>query len=359
MSHSRSCPYDRPMTRVPLDIRALLASGNVILAPMAGITEAPFRAICKRLGAGLTCTEMIGSKALHYNPTGKKSEALLKLSPEETPCAVQLFGCDPQVMAEQATRIVERHGDDVALIDINMGCPVPKVVARGEGSGLMRTPALAAAVVGRVAEACGVPVTVKIRKGWDDSEVNAVEFARAMEAAGASAVAVHGRTRRQHYRGQADWDVIADVKAALSIPVIGSGDVFSARDAKAMIERTGVDGVMVARGAQGNPWIFREARALIDFGEEAAPASAAERVAIAREHAAELVAIQGEWAVKRMRKHVCWYVAGLPDASVVRERVNAVVGSRELDELLAEYADHLAAAHAVGPSSAPRRVDPC
>jgi nifR3 family TIM-barrel protein len=233
------------------------------------------------------------------------------------------------------------YGADVACIDINMGCPVSKVASRGDGSGLMRTPALAAEIVTRVAEAVQVPVTAKFRKGWDETELNAVDFARAMEAAGASAVCVHGRTRQQFYRGAADWDAIAEVKAAVNVPVIGSGDVFSAADAKAMIERTGVDAVMVARGAQGNPWIFREARALIDRGEVLPPPSALERVAMAREHARALVSFGGEHAVTRMRKHVGWYITGMPGASRVRERVNHITSSAELDALLAEYAAHL------------------
>lgn len=326
------------MTR---DIPALLASGNVILAPMAGITEPPFRAICKRMGAGLTCTEMVGAKALHHNLAGAKSAQLLTLHPHETPCAVQIYGCEPEMMAEQARGIVERHGADVAVIDINMGCPVAKVVTRGEGSALMRDPALAAQVVGRVADACGRPVTVKMRKGWDAAHADAVDFALAMEAAGAAALAVHGRTRDQFYKGRADWDAIAAVKAAVGIPVVGSGDVFSARDAKAMLETTGADAVMVARGAQGNPWIFREARALIDSDVVLDPPTWAERIDVAREHASALAASRGDWAYRRMRKHVRWYVAGLPGATVMRERANRVGSNRELDELLAEYAEYL------------------
>ena len=329
------------MSPSSVDVRTLLASANVVLGPMAGVAEAPFRAICKRMGAGLTYTEMVGATGLHHNPNGRTSKALLTLSPEETPCAVQIFGSDAEMMAVQARGIVERHGSDVALIDINMGCPVSKVVARGHGSALMRTPALAAAIVSRVVGTCGVPVTVKFRKGWDDSDVNAVEFARAMEAAGASAVCVHGRTRAQFYQGCADWDVIAAVKDAVGVPVIGSGDVFSARAAKEMLERTGADAVMVARGAQGDPWIFREARALIDRGEEIDPPTVSERIGMAREHASALVAFGGERALDRMRKHVGWYIAGLWDATSVRERVNAVRSCQELDELLAEYLDRL------------------
>lgn len=325
----------------PRFLEHALAPGSVILGPMAGVTEAPFRGICKRMGASLTYTEMISAKGLHYNPDARVSKALLTFDPDETPCAVQLFGSEPDLMAEQAARIVAEYGPDVACIDINMGCPVSKVAGRGEGSGLMRTPGLAAEIVSAVTAAVGVPVTAKFRKGWDDASVNAVEFARVLEAAGAAALCVHGRTRQQFYRGTADWDVIADVKSAVRVPVIGSGDVFSAADAKALLDRTGADAVMVARGAQGNPWIFREARALIDRDEVLAPPSALERVEMAREHARALVAFSGEYAVTRMRKHVGWYITGMPGASRVRDRVNHITSSVELDALLAEYVSFL------------------
>ena len=319
------------------DIRTLLPPRSVVLGPMAGITEAPFRAICKRMGAALTYTEMVSAKGLHFNPDAAISKALLTFAHEEAPCVVQLFGAEPRFMAEQAARIVAEYGADVAAIDINMGCPVTKVVSKGEGSALMRTPELAAEVVSAVVEAVPVPVTVKFRSGWDAGSVNAAEFARAMEAAGAAAVAVHGRTRDQFYHGYADWDVIASVKAAVDVPVIGSGDVFSAADVVAMFERTGVDAVMVARGAQGNPWIFAQARALIDRGAELPPPTGLERIDMAREHARALVEFGGERAFTRMRKHVAWYVTGMPGATRVRERVNYVRSYRELDELLVEY----------------------
>lgn len=339
----------------PRDIRALLASGNVVLGPMAGITEAPFRAICKRMGAGLTFTEMVSAKGLHYNPDGEVSKALLTFAAEEVPCAVQIFGAEPDMMAEQARRIVERYGAGVALIDINMGCPVTKVVVKGEGSALMRTPSLAAEIVSSVAAAVGVPVTAKFRSGWSADETNAVEFARAMEAAGAAAVTVHGRTRDQFYRGAADWSVIAAVKAAVSIPVIGSGDVFRAADAAAMFDRCGVDAVMVARGAQGNPWIFRQARALLDTGAEIEPPEPLERIDVAREHAAALVEFGGERAFTRMRKHVSWYITGMPDATTVRRAANEVSSYRELDELLVRYRSYLLRhADIVGDGSEPR-----
>ncbi len=319
------------------DIRELLAAGNVVLGPMAGVTEAPFRAICKRMGAGLTFTEMVSAKGLHYNPEGEVSKALLTFAPEETPCAVQIFGADPGIMADQAHRIVESYAPDVACIDINMGCPVAKVVAKGEGCALMRTPLLAAEIVRRVAGKCGVPVTVKFRRGWSAAEANAVEFAKVLEDAGAAALTVHGRTRDQFYRGKADWETVAEVKAAVSVPVIGSGDVFSADDVADMFERCGVDAVMVARGAQGHPWIFREARALLDRGERIAPPTALERIDMAREHSAALVAFGGEHAFTRMRKHVSWYVTGMPGATHVRRLANEATSYRALDDLLAAY----------------------
>lgn len=322
-------------------VASLLASNNVLLAPMAGVTEAPFRGICKRLGAGLTYTEMISAKGLHYNPESGGSRALLAFSADETPCAVQIYGSDPGMMAEQARGICERYGEDVALIDINMGCPVAKVVGKGEGSALMCEPALAARIVTAVAAACAVPVTVKFRKGWHETDVNAVEFAQAMEAAGAAAVAVHGRTRDQFYKGSADWGVIASVKDAVAIPVMGSGDVFSADDVVAMLERTAVDAVMVARGAQGNPWIFREARALIDEGRRIERPTPVERIEMAREHARALVAFAGERAFSRMRKHVAWYIAEMPGATHVRARANSCRDYAELDRLLGEYREFM------------------
>ena len=319
----------------------ILRSNNVLLAPMAGVTEEPFRGICKGFGAGLTYTEMVSAKGLHYNPEGAGSSGLLALSPQEIPCAVQIFGADPEMMAAQARVICERHGDSVALIDINMGCPVAKVVGKNEGSALMRDPALAARIVSAVVASVPVPVTVKFRKGWDDETANAEEFARAMEAAGASAVAVHGRTREQFYHGAADWEAIANVKRAVGIPVIGSGDVFSADDVVAMLERTGVDAVMVARGAQGNPWIFREARALIDRGERIDPPDPFERIDMARTHAAALVEFAGGHSYLRMRKHVAWYVHGMPGAAMVRAKVNECRDYAGLDALLVEYRAYL------------------
>lgn len=322
-------------------ISSLVPPGSVVLGPMAGVTEAPFRGICKRMGAALTYTEMVSAKGLHFNPDSAVSKALLTFDDAEVPCAVQLFGSDPEMMARQAERIVAEHAEKVALIDVNMGCPVSKVVAKGEGSALMRDPKLAAGIVSAIAASVAVPVTAKFRKGWSESDSNAVEFARCMEAAGAAAVCVHGRTREQFYHGHADWDTIAQVKAAVTIPVFGSGDVYTAGDVAAMFDRTGVDAVMVARGAQGNPWIFREARALLDTGEAIAPPSAYERIEMAREHCSALRCFGGERSSVRMRKHVAWYVSGMPGASYVRTRVNVAQSHEDLDRLLCEYREYL------------------
>ncbi len=330
------------MTRTSADLRAQLAANNVVLGPMAGITEAPFRGICKRLGAGLTFTEMVSVKGLHYNPDAEVSRALLTLHPAEVPCAVQLFGAEPELMAAQSRRIVEMHGDDVAVIDVNMGCPVSKVVSKGQGCALMRTPELAAEIVSAMVGAAGAPVSVKFRSGWDAETADPAAFAAAMEAAGASMLTVHGRTRGQFYRGRADWSAIAAVKAAVSVPVIGSGDVMCAADALRMLQETGVDAVMVARGAQGNPWIFRESRALIDTGCEIAPPSADERISVAHEHARALQDFAGPFAIGRMRKHAAWYLHGLPHSAAVRERVFRVATFEELDALLEEYGTWLA-----------------
>ena len=335
------------------DIADILARGRVILAPMAGVTEAPFRGICKRMGAALTYTEMVSATGLHYTPNSKAALSLLRFDPAETPAAVQLFGAVPSVMAAQAARLVERLGEDVALFDINMGCPVTKVVAKGEGSALMREPQLAGEIVAAVVRAVApLPVTVKFRKGWDEDSANAVEFGVRMQEAGAAGIAVHGRTRGQMYKGRADWDTIAQVKAAVHVPVFGSGDVFGAGDVVAMIERTGVDAVMVARGAQGNPWIFREANALLASGEPLAPPTGVQRIAMAREHGRALVEFGGEEAVKRMRKHVAWYVHGLPAASIIRTKVNSSCTYAELDELLAQYAEFVAESTATAEASA-------
>lgn len=319
-------------------VLGILTSNNAVLAPMAGVTDAPFRAICKHLGAGLTYTEMVSAIGLHYSFKSRKAREILTFAPEEVPCAVQLYGGDPAVIAQQAANIMEHFGENIALLDINMGCPVHKVVRRGEGSGLMLDPERASDIVARTIAAVDVPVTVKFRAGWDDDSRNAPEFAAAMEQAGAAAVAVHGRTREQFYRGDADWDVIAQVKQAVSVPVLGSGDVFTAQDAADMLAHTGVDAVMVARGAQHNPWIFGEIRSLLDTGVLPEPATWDQRLDLTEQHARALVEAYGERsAMARMRKHVIWYTSGMPDATTVRGKVNSIATLAELDALISGY----------------------
>lgn len=301
------------------------------LAPMAGVTDLGFRTICRELGAGYTITEMVSAKALCYQD--KKSVPLLKLGEGEHPAAAQIFGSDPKCMEEAAAIAGEVSGAEI--IDINMGCPVPKVANSGDGSGLMRTPELAV----RVAEAVirgagGRPVTVKMRLGWDKGSINCVEFARAMEEAGVSAVAVHGRTRAQQYAGTANWDQIRAVKEALSIPVLANGDVFSPRDAVRILQYTGADAAMIGRGAFGNPWLFRQARAALE-GEEIPPLPPlTERCDTAMEQFRINALRKGEKiACLEARKQYCWYLKGVPYAGYWKERICHVETMAELEEI--------------------------
>lgn len=301
-----------------LKIGDVVLENNIILAPMAGVTDLPFRLMCREQGAGLVCMEMVSAKAVHFN--NKNTEALMEIHPEEVPVSLQLFGSEPELMAETAARIEERP---FAILDINMGCPVPKVVSNGEGSALMKDPKLAGEIINAVARAVKKPVTVKIRKGFDDDAVNAVEIARIAEANGAAAVAVHGRTREQYYSGKADWDIIRQVKQAVNIPVIGNGDVTDAVSAAELLGQTGCDGVMVGRASRGNPWIFREINSYLDTG--VIPERPAREVVcdMILRHAKLLLACKGEYvAVREMRKHVAWYTTGYPHSARLRRMVN-------------------------------------
>lgn len=299
---------------------------QVILAPMAGVTDLPFRLLCKEQGAGLLCMEMVSAKAIYYN--SKNTEELMEIRPEEGPVSLQLFGSDADIMAEMAKRIKERP---FAILDINMGCPVPKVVGNGEGSALMKNPRLVEEIVSKVSRAIDKPVTVKLRKGFDEAHVNVVEIAQIAEAAGAAAVAVHGRTREQYYSGKADWDCIRAVKEAVRIPVIGNGDVVDAYSAKALLEETGCDGVMIGRGAQGNPWIFREVVSYLETGQIPERPGAGEVKALIRRHADLQMQVKGEYtAVREMRKHLAWYTAGYPHSARYRQMINSMENMEEL-----------------------------
>lgn len=303
------------------------------LAPMAGITDLPFRLICRRLGCGLTVSEMVSAKGLLYKNV--KTTEMLRIDAGERPTAIQLFGSVPAELAE-AARLVEASGADI--IDFNMGCPVPKIVNNGEGSALMKNPQLAHDILAAMVQAVKIPVTVKFRAGWDDAHRNAVEIAKAAEAAGVSAVAVHGRTRQQFYEGKADWQIIAEVKQAVSVPVFGNGDIFTVADGLRMREETGCDGLMIGRGADGNPWLFRELAAALRQEELPAAPTLEERLAQAAEHLAMLIAYKGEHiSVKEMRRHISAYLKGLPHAAEFRGRFHKVDTQEQFLELLAEY----------------------
>lgn len=312
-----------------LTIGNVTLENNLVLAPMAGVTDLPFRVLCKEQGAGLICMEMVSAKGIYYN--NKNTEILLTTTEEERPVSLQLFGADPKIMSEMAKRIEERPFD---ILDINMGCPVPKVVNNGEGSALMKNPGLVHEIVSQIVKAIQKPVTVKIRKGFDEEHVNAVEIAKIAEEAGAAAVAVHGRTREQYYSGKADWDIIRRVKEAVSIPVIGNGDILTAQDALEMKRQTNCDGFMIGRGAQGNPWIFRQILHSLETGEELPRPSMQEVTEMLLRHARAQIAFKGEVVgIREMRKHAAWYTSGYKNSARLRGKINEVESYEELEAL--------------------------
>ena len=303
---------------------------KVALGPMAGVTDLPFRLLCKEQGCGLIYTEMVSAKAILYN--NKNTIDLLKSDESERPVALQLLGSEPDIMAEIAGRVSEGPYD---FIDVNMGCPVPKIVNNGEGSALMKNPKLAADIIAAMVKKSKKPVTVKIRKGFDDTSVNAVEVAKRLEQAGASLIAIHGRTREQFYSGQADWDIIRQVKEAVGIPVIGNGDIRAPKDAKRMIDETGCDMIMIGRAARGNPWIFKQVSEYLETGAIIKQPSIEEVKTMILRHCKMLVEYKGEYTgIREMRKHVAWYIFGYPHAAALRNAVNMVESIRELEELI-------------------------
>lgn len=313
-----------------LKIGNVLLENSYVLGPMAGVTDLPFRLLCKEQGAGLLCMEMVSAKGIFYN--NKNTESLLQIHPEEVPVSLQFFGSDPKIVSGMAKRVEERP---FSILDINMGCPVPKVVRNGEGSALMKNPKLVYELVSATVKAIKKPVTVKIRKGFDDEHINAVEIAKIIEEAGAAAVAVHGRTREQYYSGKADWEIIRQVKEAVSIPVIGNGDVTSGEKAIAMREQTGCDGVMIARGAQGNPWIFSELLEYERTGRLPDRPDVEEIKQTMLRHARLQIEYKGDFTgIREMRKHVAWYTKGLHGAARLRDQINQVESYAELENLL-------------------------
>ncbi|MGO1368140.1 tRNA dihydrouridine synthase DusB [Senegalia sp. (in: firmicutes)] len=311
----------------------------IALAPMAGVTDLSFRLLCKEQNAGLIYTEMVSAKGLYYGDQNTKD--LMKIKKEERPVSLQIFGSDPDIMAKMVEEKLN-YKDDFDRLDINMGCPTPKIVKNGDGSALMKNPKLVGQIVSKVVKVSNKPVTVKIRKGWDDEHINAVEIAKVIEESGASLVAIHGRTREEYYSGSADWDIIKKVKEAINIPLLGNGDVFSPQDAKKMIDYTGCDGVMIGRGAQGNPFIFNRVDKLLNEGVLLPEPTNGEKIDMCIKHLKLLIEHKGESvAVKEIRKHIGWYIKGMHNSSSIRGKLNELDSKEKIIYTLNNYINEI------------------
>lgn len=312
---------------------------NVFLAPMAGVTDLAFRLVCKTMDVGLLYTEMVSTKGIFYED--KKTDLIMEIREEEKPVALQIFGSDPRIMARVTEENLNKK-DDFAFIDINMGCPAPKIVKNGDGSALMKNPSLVREIVREVVNVSNKPVTVKIRKGWNDENQNAVMIAKIIEASGASAITIHGRTREEYYSGVADWDMIKQVKEAVSIPVVGNGDIFKPEDALDMINQTNCDAVMIGRGARGNPWIFKRTAHLLETGELLPPPTDEEKIDMSLKHLEILFRVKPERiAIREMRKHIAWYIKGIKGSAEMRDTINRLDHKSELEETLLKYKEKI------------------